>query len=85
MTEFRFPNLTIDTCGALSSYTGQPDCADKQYCFNYLGASAQPAYLNAMDSQNGDTQKAYGVTVYEMGVHQASGWFFIRPSYRLTM
>lgn len=70
---------------ALSSSTGQPDCANKQYCFNYLGASAQPAYLNAMDSQNGDTQKAYGVTVYEMGVHQASGWFFIGTSYRLTM
>ena len=75
--------LTVTETGvewvmALSSSTGQPDCADKQYCFNYLGASAQPAYLNAMDSQNGDTQKAYGVTVYEMGVHQASGWFFYK-------
>lgn len=84
--------LTVTETGvewvmALSSSTGQPDCADKQYCFNYLGASAQPAYLNAMDSQNGDTQKAYGVTVYEMGVHQASGWFFYKaelPAYNVT-
>ena len=84
--------LTVTETGvewvmALSSSTGQPDCADKQYCFNYLGASAQPAYLNAMDSQNGDMQKAYGVTVYEMGVHQASGWFFYKaelPAYNVT-
>lgn len=60
----------------LASETGQSDCAEKQYCFNYLGAESLPAYLNAMDSQNNDVDKAYGITVYNAGVHQASGWFF---------
>ncbi|WP_455498112.1 hypothetical protein, partial [Coprobacter sp.] len=61
----------------LSSATGQSDCAARQYCFNFLGASSSPAYLNAQDKLNDDTGTlAYGVTVFNMGVHQASGWFF---------
>ena len=83
--------LTVTETGvewvmALSSSTGQPDCADKQYCFNYLGASAQPAYMNAMQYSDLETI-SYGITVYEMGVHQASGWFFYKaelPTYSVT-
>ena len=82
--------LTVTEAGvewvmALSSSTGQSDCADKQYCFNYLGASAQPAYMNAM--QSSDLATSYGITVYGMGVHQASGWFFYQanlPTYSVT-
>lgn len=74
--------LSVDESGVewemkLASATGlSSDCADKQYCFNFLGALTPPAYLNAMDAQGGDTDKAYGVTVFNAGVHQASGWFF---------
>lgn len=58
----------------LSSATGQADCAANQYCFDFVDyAGTKPAYLNAMPSS---TTPAYGVTIYEMGVHQASGWFF---------
>lgn len=60
----------------LTAATAQADCAEKQYCFNFLGAETTPAYLNAMDSQNNDANKAYGITIYNAGVHQASGWFF---------
>lgn len=59
----------------LTSETGQSDCAEKQYCFNFLGAESSPAYLNAMDAQN-NGENTYGITLYNMGVHQASGWFF---------
>lgn len=58
----------------LSSATGQSDCADKQYCFDYVDYSGgSAAYLNAMPGAN---DPSYGITIYEMGVHQASGWFF---------
>ena len=58
----------------LSSATGQSDCADKQYCFDYVDYSGgSAAYLNAMPGGN---TPPYGITIYEMGVHQASGWFF---------
>lgn len=72
-------SLTMTETGSkwemkLSSATGQSDCADKQYCFdyvNYSGGSA--AYLNAMPGAN---DPSYGITIYQAGVHQASGWFF---------
>ena len=58
----------------LSSATGQSDCADKQYCFDYVDYSGgSAAYLNAMPGAN---IPSYGITIYEAGVHQASGWFF---------
>lgn len=58
----------------LSSATGQNNCADKQYCFDYVDYSgSSAAYLNAMPGGN---TPPYGITIYEMGVHQASGWFF---------
>lgn len=60
---------------ATSASTGQSQCADKQYCLNYTGISGA-AYLNAAD-----TGWDYGVTVYEMGAHQASGWFFYPAQY----
>lgn len=55
-----------------SKETGQNDCADKQYCFNYVDYGSA-AYLNAMPGAN---IPSYGITIYEAGVHQASGWFF---------
>ena len=84
--------LSMDASGVewemkLCSETGQTNCAGKQYCFNFLGAAEPPAYLNAMDSQLGDATKAYGITVYNAGVHQASGWFFYEvdlPVYTVT-
>ncbi len=60
---------------ATSASTGQQQCADKQYCLDYTGIS-EAAYLNAAD-----TSWDYGVTVYEMGTHQASGWFFYPAQY----
>jgi len=60
---------------ATSASTGQQQCADKQYCLDYTGISGA-AYLNAAD-----TSWDYGVTVYEMGTHQASGWFFYPAQY----
>ena len=58
----------------LSSATGQSDCADKQYCFDYVDYSGtSAAYLNAMPGAN---NPSYGITIYQAGVHQASGWFF---------
>ncbi len=71
--------LTMTATGSkwemkLSSATRQNDCADKQYCFDYVDYSgASAAYLNAMPGANIPN---YGITIYEMGVHQASGWFF---------
>lgn len=57
-----------------SKETGQSDCADKQYCFDYVDYSGgSAAYLNAMPGAN---IPSYGITIYEAGVHQASGWFF---------
>lgn len=72
-------SLTMTESGSkwemkLSSATGQSDCADKQYCFDYVDYSGgSAAYLNAMPGAN---DPSYGITIYEMGVHQASGWFF---------
>ncbi|WP_455498111.1 T9SS type A sorting domain-containing protein [Coprobacter sp.] len=63
----------------LCSATGQSNCAEKQYCFDFEGASSSPAYLNAQDASMN-----FGVTVYNAGVHQASGWFFyeaVLPAY----
>ncbi len=60
----------------LASATGQSDCAEKQYCFNFLDAASVPSYLNAMDAQIGFEDRSFGLTVYNAGVHQASGWFF---------
>lgn len=73
--------LSVDENGVewemkLASETQQSNCAAKQYCFNFSGAAGSPAYLNAMDAQNGNEDIAYGVTVFSAGVHQASGWFF---------
>lgn len=72
-------SLTMTESGSkwemkLSSATGQSDCADKQYCFDYVDYSGgSAAYLNAMPGAN---IPSYGITIYEAGVHQASGWFF---------
>lgn len=72
-------SLTMTETGSkwemkLSSATGQNNCADKQYCFDYVDYSgSSAAYLNAMPGGN---TPPYGITIYEMGVHQASGWFF---------
>ena len=72
-------SLTMTETGSkwemkLSSATGQSDCADKQYCFDYVDYSGtSAAYLNAMPGAN---NPSYGITIYQAGVHQASGWFF---------
>lgn len=60
---------------ATSASTGQSQCANKQYCLDYTGISGA-AYLNAADAS-----WDFGVTVYEMGTHQASGWFFYPAEY----
>lgn len=60
----------------LSSETGlSNDCAANQYCFDFIDYKngTEAAYLNAMVA---NASTPYGVTIYEMGVHQASGWFF---------
>lgn len=73
--------LTMTDNGAswtymLSSETGQSNCAELQYAFDWTGWSGSgAAYLNAMGNNNNDT--SYGLTIYEAGVHQASGWFFV--------
>lgn len=82
-------SLTVNESGVewemkLTAETGQPDCADKQYCFNLLSAKTTPAYLNAMDFQNDIADKKYGITVYNAGVHQASGWFFYEANVQVT-
>lgn len=76
--------LLMDTEGVvweykLSSEIGlSGDCAAHQYCFDYIGYTngSEPAYLNAMPNTVDSKYQPYGVTIYEMGVHQASGWFF---------
>ena len=47
------------------------DCADGQYVFQYVDYSGNRAFLNAMGSGSG-----YGITIFDRGVQQASGWFF---------
>lgn len=81
--------LTMNESGVewemkLAKETGPADCAEKQYCFNFSGAKISPAYLNAMDFQNNDADKAYGLTIYDAGVHQASGWFFYEANAQET-
>lgn len=62
---------------ATSASTGQGSTAENQYCFRVKNAPGEvvptdkPYYLNAMD-----TSFDFQVTLYEMGTHQASGWFF---------
>lgn len=58
-----------------SASTGQSDCAELQYVLDWAGRSGEHAYLNAMDGSV--TGNEYGVTVYNAGAHQASGWFFV--------
>ena len=61
----------------LSSATGQADCATNQYCFDYIGytTNSDPAYLNGCGTATNSSDD-YRITIYKMGVHQASGWFF---------
>lgn len=85
--------LLMDAEGAvweykLSSETGlSSDCATNQYCFDYIGYTngSEPAYLNAMPNSVDPKYQPYGVTIFEMGVHQASGWFFYEaPKVEIT-
>lgn len=70
----------------LSSATGQSDCAANQYCFDYIGytTNSDPAYLNGCGTAT-DSSNDYRITIYKMGVHQASGWFFYEaPKVEIT-
>ena len=59
-----------------SASTGQAQCAEMQYVLDWTGKTMNPhAYLNAMDGSV--TDNAFGVTIYNAGAHQASGWFFV--------
>ena len=59
-----------------SASTGQAQCAEMQYVLDWTGKTMNPhAYLNAMDGSV--TDNAFGVTIYDAGAHQASGWFFV--------
>ena len=59
-----------------SASTGQTQCAEMQYVLDWTGKTMNPhAYLNAMDGSV--TDNAFGVTIYNAGAHQASGWFFV--------
>ena len=59
-----------------SASTGQIQCAEMQYVLDWTGKTMKPhAYLNAMDGSV--TDNAFGVTIYDAGAHQASGWFFV--------
>ena len=59
-----------------SASTGQTQCAEMQYVLDWTGKTMKPhAYLNAMDGSV--TDNAFGVTIYDAGAHQASGWFFV--------
>lgn len=59
----------------LASETGQANCAENQYVLDYVYKTQQHTYLNAMDG-TGDALP-WGITVYNAGAHQASGWFFV--------
>lgn len=81
--------LVMDETGsvweyALCSSVGlSNDCADKQYCFDYTGyTGSSNAFLNGCGADNTNTSRNYAVTVYETGVHQASGWFFYEVDYK---
>ena len=60
-----------------SASTGQTQCAEMQYVLDWTGKTRTGvhAYLNAMDGSV--TDNAFGVTIYNAGAHQASGWFFV--------
>lgn len=60
----------------LASETGQEKCAENQYVLTYPYATmSQYLFLNAMDGTGGTLP--WGITVYNAGAHQASGWFFV--------
>lgn len=60
----------------LASETGQEKCAENQYVLTYPHATMSPyLFLNAMDGTGGTLP--WGITVYNAGAHQASGWFFV--------
>ena len=63
----------------LASETGQANCAENQYVLTYPHATmSQYLFLNAMDgSGTGASKLPWGITVYNQGAHQASGWFFV--------
>lgn len=71
--------LTLEETGskwsfALSSTVNPAEALSNQYCFDYVDYTEadRAAYLNAMDGQ---AAIPYGITIYEMGVQNASGWF----------
>lgn len=71
--------LTLEETGskwsfALSSTINPTQALSNQYCFDYVDYTEadRAAYLNAMDGQ---AAIPYGITIYEMGVQNASGWF----------
>ena len=71
--------LTLEGTGskwsfALSSTINTTQALSNQYCFDYVDYTEadRAAYLNAMDGQ---AAIPYGITIYEMGVQNASGWF----------
>lgn len=71
--------LTLEETGskwsfALSSTVNSTQALPNQYCFDYVdyAEADRAAYLNAMDGQ---AAIPYGITIYEMGVQNASGWF----------
>lgn len=71
--------LTLEETGskwsfALSSTVNPTQALPNQYCFDYVdyAEADRAAYLNAMDGQ---AAIPYGITIYEMGVQNASGWF----------
>lgn len=71
--------LTLEETGskwsfALSSTVNPTQALQNQYCFDYVdyAEADRAAYLNAMDGQ---AAIPYGITIYEMGVQNASGWF----------
>ena len=70
----KLQDLNADSTSLYLFYdTGEVSCyhiADQKTVYNIA------AYLNAAD-----TSWDYGVTVYEMGTHQASGWFFYPAQY----
>lgn len=84
--------LVMDATGsvweyALCSSVGlSNDCADKQYCFDFTGyTGSKNAFLNGCGADNTNTSRNYAITVYETGVHQASGWFFYEVDYKVDI
>ncbi|MEG0949193.1 MAG: T9SS type A sorting domain-containing protein [Bacteroidales bacterium] len=71
------PLLGVSSVGeewilATSASTGQASTVANQYCLRVKNApQTKKYYLNAMD-----TSFDFKITLYDMGTHQASGWFF---------